>query len=96
MIRPELSHPERHPEAQAAGEGAIGLLTEVVQDCQRDGTAPPGDPNPLVAMIWALAIGIVTLWLDGPLEGRCVSLGTTPEALTGQIIALLEGLLTAS
>ena len=32
--------------------------------------------------------------LDGPLEGRCVSLGTTPEALTAQITALLEGLLT--
>jgi AcrR family transcriptional regulator len=96
MIRPELFRPEKHPEAQAAGEGALGLLTEVVRDCQRDGTAPPGDPNPLVAMIWALAIGIVTLWLDGPLEDRCVSLGTTPEALTRQITALLEGLLAGS
>jgi hypothetical protein len=47
-------------------------------------------------MVWALAIGIVTLWLDGPLEGRCVSLGTTPEALTAQIAALLESLLRSS
>ena len=40
------------------------------------------------------AIGIVTLWLDGPLESRCGSLGTTPEGLTAQVTALLEGMLT--
>src|SRR5262249_13694336 len=58
-------------------------------------SAPPGDPSPLAGMVWALSVGIVTLWLDGPLEGRCVSLGTTPEELTSQITALLETLLTA-
>lgn len=93
MLRPELSQPESHPEAQAAGERLVLLLTEVVEDCQREGTAPPGDPNPLVGMVWALTIGIVVLWLDGPLEGRCTALGTTPEGLTGQITALLEGVL---
>ncbi len=93
MLRPELSQPQHHPESQAAGDAAIQLLTETVQDCQREGTAPPGDHNPLVAMVWALAIGIVTLWLDGPLEGRCVSLETTPEKLTVQITALLESML---
>jgi hypothetical protein len=36
----------------------------------------------------------VTLWLDGPLEDRCVTLGTTPEQLTSQIATLLETLLT--
>src|SRR2546423_7954618 len=66
MLRPELSRPEHHPEARTAGEAAIRLLTEVVEDCQRRGTAPPGDPGPLVGLVWALAIGIVTLWLDGP------------------------------
>jgi AcrR family transcriptional regulator len=94
MLRPELSQPRHHPETQTAGDQAIQLLTAVVEDCQREGTAPPGDPGPLVAMVWALAIGIVTLWLDGPLEGRCVSLGTTPEGLTVQITALLESMLT--
>jgi AcrR family transcriptional regulator len=94
MLRGELSEPDKHPESQAAGAGAIALLTEVVRDCQREGSAPPGDPEPLVAMVWAMSVGIVTLWLDGPLEGRCVSLGTTPEALTAQIAALLETLLT--
>ena len=94
MLRPELSHPESHPEVQAAGEGAITLLTEVVQDCQREGSAPPGDPATLTGLVWALAIGIVTLWLDGPLEARCVDLGTTPQELTARITALLTGLLT--
>lgn len=93
MLRPELSQPQHHPETEAAGEAAIQILTEVVEDCQREGSAPAGDPATLVGMVWALAIGIVTLWLDGPLEGRCVSLGTTPEGLTAQITALLENLL---
>jgi AcrR family transcriptional regulator len=96
MLRGDLSQPLRHPAAATAGEAAIQLLTEAVEDCQREGTAPPGDPGPLVGMVWALAIGIVTLWLDGPLEGRCVSLGTTPERLTAQITALLEGMLVVS
>jgi AcrR family transcriptional regulator len=94
MLRPELAQPEKHPEIQAAGEGSLQILTEAVEACQREGTAPPGNPNPLVGMVWALAIGIVTLWLDGPLEGRCVSLGTTPEELTAQIADLLEKMLT--
>jgi AcrR family transcriptional regulator len=94
MLRPELSHPENHPEVQAAGEGAITLLTEVVQDCQAEGSAPPGDPATLTGLVWALAIGIVTLWLDGPLEARCVDLGITPQELTARITALLTGLLT--
>jgi AcrR family transcriptional regulator len=96
ILRPELSQPRNHPESQAAGEAAIQVLTETVQDCQREGSAPLGDPTPLVAMVWALAIGIVTLWLDGPLEDRCVQLGTTPEDLTAQITGLLERMMTRS
>ena len=96
MLRPELSEPDKHPQVGRAGEEAVQILTGVVEDCQRDGTAPPGDPETLVGMVWALAIGIVTLWLDGPLEGRCVSLGTTPEQLTANIAATLEALMIAA
>ena len=94
MLRGELAQLDKHPEARSAGAGAIRLLTEVVEECQREGNAPAGDPEPLVASVWALSVGIVTLWLDGPLEDRCVTLGTTPEQLTAQIAALLETLLT--
>jgi len=93
MLRAELSTSPHIPEAAHAGEAAIQLLTATVQDCQRDGSAPAGDPEPLVATVWALAVGIVTLWLDGPLERRCGQLGTTPEALTADISTLLQGLL---
>ncbi|WP_181781278.1 TetR/AcrR family transcriptional regulator [Pseudonocardia pini] len=96
MLRPELSHPDRHPDAAHAGEGSIDLLTAAVVDCQREGTAPPGDPMPAVGLVWALAVGIVTLWLDGPLQERCVDVGTTPEVLTAQITALLTGLMSGS
>ncbi len=65
MLRGELVHLDKHADAQSAGERAIQILTGVVEDCQRQGTAPPGDPNTLVGMIWALSVGIVTLWLDG-------------------------------
>jgi AcrR family transcriptional regulator len=95
MLRPELFEPGKHPEALQAGGGSIQLLTDIVERCQREGSAPPGDPAPMVGMIWALAVGIVTLWLDGPLEQRCVSLGTTPEELTARIAALIESTFTA-
>jgi AcrR family transcriptional regulator len=94
MLRGELAQLDKHPETRSAGAGAIRLLTEVVLDCQREGSAPAGDPEPLVASVWALSVGIVTLWLDGPLEDRCVTIGTTPVELTHQIAALLESLLT--
>ena len=93
MLRPELFEPAKHPEAQHAGAGSVDLLTDIVTACQREGSAPAGDPTPLVGMVWALAVGIVTLWLDGPLEQRCVTLGTTPQELTGRISALLTALL---
>ena len=94
MLRPELSEPDKHPEAQTGGEACIAVLTAAAEDCGREGTIPPGSVDTLVGMVWALAIGIVTLWLDGPLEGRCVSLGTTPLGLTAEISALLTTMMT--
>src|SRR5512142_2938540 len=48
----ELAQVDKHPETRAAGAEAIRLLTEVVLDCQREGSAPSGDPEPLVASVW--------------------------------------------
>jgi AcrR family transcriptional regulator len=93
LLRPELSEPQRHPDVLHAGQRSVDLLTDVVRDCQREGTAPTGDPLPLVATIWALAVGVVTLWLDGPLEHNCADVGLTPQELTARISVLLESLL---
>jgi AcrR family transcriptional regulator len=93
MLRPELSAP--HQQAKEAGKGALLLLADIVTDCQREGSAPPGDPHTLVHLVWALAMGIVTLWLDGPLESRCITLGTTPEEMTTRISTLLTSALAA-
>lgn len=95
MLRGELAQLERHPEAQWRGEGSIAVLTAAVERCRAEGTAPPGDADTLVAMVWALCVGIVTLWLDGPLEGRCVELDTTPEELTSHIAGQLRSLLAS-
>jgi AcrR family transcriptional regulator len=59
MLRGELAQLDKDPETRAAGAGAIRLLTEVVQECQTEGSAPPGDPELLVAAVWALSVGIV-------------------------------------
>lgn len=96
MIRGELANLDKHPEAQRGGAGGIEVLTRAVERCQSESRVPQGDPEPLVAMVWALCIGIVTLWLDGPLEGRCVSLGTTPEQLTRDIARRLESMLDSA
>jgi AcrR family transcriptional regulator len=90
MFRPELSHPDKHPDVQTAGDDAFQVLAEVVDDCQRAGVAPAGNPAPLIAMAWALGHGLAALWLDGPLEDRSARLGTTPEALTLSVARTLE------
>jgi hypothetical protein len=93
MFRPELSRSEKTPDLHAAGDAASQLLVEVARECQRAGTAPDGDPGPLVGMVWALGHGFAALWLDGPLEERCAGLGTTPAALTEQVVRLLKSTL---
>jgi AcrR family transcriptional regulator len=93
MFRPELSRPEKHPTTVAAGDAALRLVTEAVEDCQRVGAVPPGDPMPLMTMAWSLGTGLATLWLDGPLEHLCRDRDTTVEDLTGQVARLLESML---
>jgi AcrR family transcriptional regulator len=96
MFRPELSHPDKHPDVQAAGDAAFQVLAEVMDDCQRAGVVPAGDPAPLVTMAWALGHGLAALWLDGPLESRCVQMGTSPEALTTRVARMLEAALASA
>lgn len=51
----------------ASSGRTFALLVQVIQDCQREGTAPAGDPQPLVLTAWSVVHGMATLWLDGSL-----------------------------
>ncbi|MEO8528665.1 MAG: TetR/AcrR family transcriptional regulator [Pseudolysinimonas sp.] len=93
MLRPELGDPLRHPEVTAAGVDPVELLRSSVVDAQRVDALPPGDPEPLLHLFWSLAVGFVTLWVDGPIETRCRVLGTTPLELMATVAHAVENLL---
>ncbi|THJ75771.1 TetR/AcrR family transcriptional regulator [Candidatus Frankia alpina] len=93
MLRPELAEPAVHPEVTAAGARPIELLRSTVLAAQDEGAVPPGDPEPVLHMIWSLAVGYVTLWLDGPVEARCTALGTTPDEMIRRVASTVEALL---
>jgi hypothetical protein len=52
----------------AASQQAFQLLLQVIEDCQRSGKAPSGDPQPLVLTAWSLVHGLATLGVDGALR----------------------------
>jgi AcrR family transcriptional regulator len=93
MFRPELSKPEKHPEAQAAGESALGVLIEVVADCQRAGVAAAGDAAALAAMAWALGTGLASLWSEGQLDDRKLAPDASADELAARVTALWERML---
>lgn len=76
----------------ANSEGTMELLLEIIQDCQRAGKAPPGDPRPLVMTAWSVVHGMATLWLDGSLprvQLDPTTLVPTVTHLIGQMFAAL-------
>lgn len=85
MFRPELARPEEHEGAKEAAGRSFQVLCDTVTDCQRAGEAPPGDPGALVTALWALAHGLASLWVDGPLEGRTKGFAGSTEALVAQV-----------
>jgi AcrR family transcriptional regulator len=93
MLRPELGDPAVHSEVAASGGASVELLCAAVEEAQRHGSLPPGDPEPLLHLFWSLAVGFVTLWVDGPVEARCHALGTTPPELIGSVAAAVEELM---
>jgi AcrR family transcriptional regulator len=85
MFRPELAHPDKDEAAKEAADRSFQVLCDTVADCQRAGDVPAGDPGPLVTALWALAHGLASLWVDGPLDGRAKGFAGSTEALVAQV-----------
>lgn len=87
MFRPELSQPDKHPDARAAGDAAFAVLTEVVGDC---GAA---DPDGLAVSLWAFGHGLASLAIDGQLDHRGELWCTSVEDLIGRAVRFLDSVL---
>jgi AcrR family transcriptional regulator len=80
--------PSGSPELRQAKPLSYRLLWEAIEDCQRAGVAPSGDPQSLVLTAWSTVHGLATLWIDGALPGR----GLDPERQTPMVTALIESM----
>jgi AcrR family transcriptional regulator len=94
MFRPELSQPDKHPEAEAAGDAAFGVLSDCIADCVAAGLLPADKADTIAVAWWGLAHGLASLWLDGQLEKRCVQLGTVAPTLVDDIMRTFATLIT--
>ncbi len=68
MFRRE-THNNASTEMRGAGKRTFQLLCDAITACQEDGSAPAGDPQPLVLHAWAAVHGLSTLLVDGDLKG---------------------------
>jgi AcrR family transcriptional regulator len=93
MYRPELSEPRKDPATETLVNSVLQLVTDTVTECQQAGLAPPGDPVPLVTMVWSIAAGLAMLCIDGPLEHMTAERGSDVPELTAQVSALLQSML---
>lgn len=93
MFRPELSQPQKHPDAQVAGDAAFQVLNEVMADCQRDGLIAEADIESFTLTVWALGHGLAWLCLEGQLHHRAAA-GDSPQVLTRHVASLLESALS--
>ena len=50
-----------YPETRAAGGRAFGALLGYVEDCQREGILPAGDPRPSALLAWSMVHGVAKL-----------------------------------
>ncbi|MFQ6329931.1 TetR/AcrR family transcriptional regulator [Nocardia sp. CWNU-33] len=96
MFRPELSQPDKHPDAMDAGDAAFAVLADTVADCVAAGLLPADKADTIAVAWWGLAHGLASLWLDGQLEKRSVQLGTEAPALVDDIMRTFTALIAPS
>ncbi|MEU4647159.1 TetR/AcrR family transcriptional regulator [Nocardia fluminea] len=94
MFRPELSQPDKHPDAHAAGDAAFDVLVRTVADCVAVGALPADRADILAVAWWGLAHGLASLWLDGHLEKRSEQMGTNAPELVDTIMSTFTTLIT--
>jgi AcrR family transcriptional regulator len=87
MFRPELSQPEKNPEARAAGDAAFGVLIGVVAEC---GAA---DPDGLAVSLWAFGHGLASLAIDGQLDRRGEHWNVSEDDLIRRAVEFLDSVL---
>lgn len=93
MFRPELSQPDKHPDAAEAGDAAFAVLTDTIADCVAAGVLPAGRAETLAVAWWALSHGLAALGVDGQLDKRSSLLGTDTDTLVDDIMTTFGTLL---
>jgi AcrR family transcriptional regulator len=58
---------EPDPQSRTAGQQAFGALTCYIEECQKEGSLPAGDPTRLALLAWSLVHGIAKLASNGRL-----------------------------
>jgi AcrR family transcriptional regulator len=87
-----MFHGDGKPSAPtASGLRAHHLLRDAVVDCQEAGTAPAGDPGPLVLAAWSAVHGFATLWVDRALPFE----GIQPEPMAPELGRLIARMFAA-
>ncbi|MFF0544075.1 TetR/AcrR family transcriptional regulator [Nocardia thailandica] len=94
MFRPELSQPDKHPDAAEAGDAAFAVLTDTIAAGVTAGVLPAERAETLAVAWWALAHGLASLGVDGQLDKRSVQLGTDSATLVDDIVRGFGALLT--
>jgi AcrR family transcriptional regulator len=74
-----------------SSDRAYQLLFQAIEACQRAGTAPPGDPKPLVLHAWSTVHGLATLCVDAGLS----RMGIAPDHLAPMITGLTGQMFSA-
>ncbi|MEU0507490.1 TetR-like C-terminal domain-containing protein [Nocardia sp. NPDC005998] len=85
MFRPELSQPDKHPDA---GDAAFDILADTIADAVAVGLLPADRVDTPAVMWWSLAHDMASLWLDGQLKERSIQLGTAASKLVEDITHL--------
>jgi AcrR family transcriptional regulator len=78
------THSDADEALKNSSDRAFQLLCEAIEACQEAGTAPLGDPQPLVLHAWATVHGLATLCVDSGLS----KIGIAPEQLATMITSL--------